>query len=298
MVAPLLLQLFLPLVFIYSQWRSSSAGWKAWVLNSAPFCAGLLLLFVVQPWHISSAYLRWVWLILYLAAAVVSFPRRQPSSVAKIGRWMTIANMITAALLAGVAVAGLWGYRVPPDGVALAFPLGPGGYVVGNGGDSPLINGHQTAYTQTYAVDIVGLDAIGNSGGLLAGGRLEAYAIYGTPVLSPCDGVVASIENAMPEVAIGDSDTRNPAGNYVALDCSGVGVLLAHLQPGSVAVEPGERVAVGQMLGRVGNSGNTSEPHLHIHAARNSTQPNLLDGDPVPLLFEGRFLVRNDIVHR
>lgn len=296
MLVPLLLQLFLPLIFIYLQWHTSLGGLRDWVLNSAPFAAGILCFFVLQPWYISSVYLRWVWLILYLVAAVFSFLRKQSSDAPRIGRWAALANMLTAAVLGGVAIAGLWGYHVPPSALALAFPLGQGDYVVGNGGNSPLINGHQVAYTQTYAVDVVGLNAFGNSRGLQAGGRLEEYAIYGAPVLSTCEGLVTSTENDLPEVAIGDRDTQNPAGNYVALDCDGVEVVLAHLQPGSVEVVPGVRVVAGQVVGRVGNSGNTSEPHLHIHATRNSTQPNLLDGDPVPVLFDGRFLVRNDII--
>ncbi|MEZ7171746.1 M23 family metallopeptidase [Sporosarcina sp. OR05] len=63
---------------------------------------------------------------------------------------------------------------------------------------------------------------------------------------------------------------------------------MAHMKEGSVAVAKGDTVTTGQLLGKVGNSGNTSEPHLHIHAE--------LDGKGVPLTFDGRFLVRNQLV--
>ncbi|MGE7916039.1 M23 family metallopeptidase [Lysinibacillus xylanilyticus] len=53
-------------------------------------------------------------------------------------------------------------------------------------------------------------------------------------------------------------------------------------------VEKGEKVTTGQILGKVGNSGNTSEPHLHIHAEKN--------GKGVPITFNDRFLVRNSLV--
>jgi murein DD-endopeptidase MepM/ murein hydrolase activator NlpD len=55
------------------------------------------------------------------------------------------------------------------------------------------------------------------------------------------------------------------AGNHLVIDVGrGRWMLYAHLQPGSVRVKPGDRVAAGQVLGRLGNSGNTPEPHLHL----------------------------------
>ncbi|MEK5272086.1 M23 family metallopeptidase [Aeribacillus sp. FSL K6-8394] len=53
-------------------------------------------------------------------------------------------------------------------------------------------------------------------------------------------------------------------------------------------VNKGAKVQEGQQIGNVGNSGNTTEPHLHIHAER--------DGREVPIRFNGRFLVRNQLV--
>lgn len=72
-------------------------------------------------------------------------------------------------------------------------------------------------------------------------------------------------------------------------------VVLAHMTEGSVAVGEGQEVEEGQFLGRVGNSGNTSEPHLHIHAVRTGSG-SILEGEGVPVLFDGRFPVRNGLV--
>ncbi|MCC6163641.1 MAG: M23 family metallopeptidase [Acidobacteria bacterium] len=83
------------------------------------------------------------------------------------------------------------------------------------------------------------------------------------------------------------------AGNHVMLDCSGVWVLLGHLQRGSVGVRPDQAVATGDVLGRVGNSGNTSEPHLHIHAQRPGSNAEPMSGTPLPIRLDGRYLVRN-----
>ena len=87
------------------------------------------------------------------------------------------------------------------------------------------------------------------------------------------------------------------AGNHVLLECgTEVRVLLAHMRRGSVRVRPGERVAVGRPLGAVGNTGNTNEPHLHVHAQRPGTAVEPLGGEPLPVRLAGRYLVRGQRV--
>lgn len=119
------------------------------------------------------------------------------------------------------------------------------------------------------------------------------YLRVGLPVafLGAADG--------LPDENAPHPDPENPAGNHVVVRCAqqGVDVLLAHVMNGSVAVKPGQSVEVGQFLGRVGNSGNSSEPHLHIHAVKTGSG-SVLDGEGVPIRFDGRFLVRNSLVLR
>ncbi|HEX7705923.1 MAG TPA: M23 family metallopeptidase, partial [Thermoanaerobaculia bacterium] len=116
------------------------------------------------------------------------------------------------------------------------------------------------------------------------------YAIWGAGIVSPCDGVVASAVDGLPDHPVGLLHEENPAGNHVVVRCSGVDITLAHMMSGSVTVRGGEGIAKGQPLGRVGNSGNTTEPHLHVHGERN--------GDAVALRFDRRWLVRNGVVRR
>jgi murein DD-endopeptidase MepM/ murein hydrolase activator NlpD len=59
-----------------------------------------------------------------------------------------------------------------------------------------------------------------------------------------------------------------PAPLAVVIGCKGINVVLAHLRRGSIAVRLSESVTAGQGLAEAGNSGNTSEPHLHRHAVR------------------------------
>jgi murein DD-endopeptidase MepM/ murein hydrolase activator NlpD len=107
---------------------------------------------------------------------------------------------------------------------------------------------------------------------IYAGPREEvrSYTIYGREALAVADARVASVVDYLPEqtpgrfpeaISIAQAD-----GNSVVLDLGGGRfALYAHLQPRSVRVRKGERVRRGQVLGLVGNSGNSVAPHLHFH---------------------------------
>jgi len=105
--------------------------------------------------------------------------------------------------------------------------------------------------------------------------------------------VLESVDG-FPDLAPHSVDTGNPKGNHVVIECKGVKVLLGHMKNGSVLARQGTAVKEGQAVGRVGNSGNTFEPHLHIHAARSPDAS--LRGPSVPILFNGRFLSLNSMV--
>ena len=89
--------------------------------------------------------------------------------------------------------------------------------------------------------------------------------------------------SVLPDQAIGSSDPAHPAGNHVVLDFgNGEFGFLAHMRSGSLKVKAGDKVEAGQEVGRCGNSGNTSEPHLHFHL---QTTPNLAEGEGLPARF-------------
>src|SRR5699024_1782179 len=118
------------------------------------------------------------------------------------------------------------------------------------------------------------------------------YHIFGDTIYSPCVGEVQEIRDYMPDLIPPETNPALPEGNYVSLTCDHIDqdtmIYLAHMQENSIEVEPGDKVDTGESLGKVGNSGNTTEPHLHIHAEKN--------GVGVPIEYDGRFLVRNSLV--
>ena len=73
-------------------------------------------------------------------------------------------------------------------------------------------------------------------------------------------------------------------------------VLLGHMRSGSVKVHPGDYVTTETLLGEVGNSGNSNEPHLHVHAQRPGRLWDPFAGEPLSIRFQGRYLVRNNRV--
>ena len=95
-------------------------------------------------------------------------------------------------------------------------------------------------------------------------------------------------------MSVPQMDREHMAGNYIALDCNDVFIILAHFRKGSILVAVDDPVAIGDPLGQMGNSGNSSEPHLHIHAQRGLPENAPLSGKPLWLTINGRFLVRND----
>ena len=211
----------------------------------------------------------------------------------------------------GIAVA-LRSRTAPPErAVTLAFPLEPGVYLVVNGGSDIQTNAHLMTLDasiprfrewrgQSYGVDIVKLDAFGFRARGVLPADPKAYAIYGVHVLAPCAGQVLIAVDGLPDMQVPEVDRAHLAGNHVMLRCadpntnSDADVLLGHLRTGSVQVRAGATVAAGDWLGSAGNSGNTGEPHLHVHAQRPGPAGAPLGGDPLPVLFGGRFPVRGD----
>jgi hypothetical protein len=99
--------------------------------------------------------------------------------------------------------------------------------------------------------------------------KLESYTIFGKPVLAVADAVVVSVIDGLPEQTPGKYPANIPLdeadGNSVILDLGEQRyAMYAHMQPGSIKVRKGESVKIGQVIGLVGNTGNSVAPHLHF----------------------------------
>ncbi len=171
---------------------------------------------------------------------------------------------------------------------------GPGASQSHHWGSLVAVNGALTI-PQRYALDLVGLDAQGHA--MRPGVKdiqHSSYADwvgYGADVLAVADGVVRKVRDGEPEhqpLSPQPEPTSLTAdglfGNYVVLEIEpGVFASYAHLQRGSVKVKPGDHVHKGEVLARLGQSGNSAAPHLHFQL---SNAASFEGSEGTPYVFE------------
>ncbi|PEY32200.1 peptidase M24 [Bacillus cereus] len=154
--------------------------------------------------------------------------------------------------------------------------------LVGWGGEQLKTNYHAWAPNQRWAYDLL----IPPAG--IKSSRLEDYGIYGAEVVAPASGTVISIRNDKPDLKPGTDDFDSMTGNhiYLRLDETGTYLIIAHLKKGSVRVKEGQHIKEGTVVAKVGNSGTSSEPHLHIHHQRQDpSQTSMFLSEGLPLYF-------------
>jgi hypothetical protein len=151
------------------------------------------------------------------------------------------------------------------------------------------VNGTDIGTPETFAIDWIRVAGDRTHEG--DGTRNEQYFAYGAELVAVADGTVAVVRDGMPD---GTPNQPQPpptvhkpddfGGNQVILDIGhGVYAVYAHLQPGTVRVRVGDKVSTGQVLGLLGHSGNSSEPHLHFALADG---PDALTADSLPFVID------------
>jgi hypothetical protein len=251
------------------------------------------LVFVVGRWDIAGYYTRFILATIFLIALAIAWRRHAARPWREPGArplWRShFATLASASLLGVVVIVAVVGL-LPQSGASnLALPLQGGHFMVGQGGANRLLNHHAPHPAQRHAVDITAIGAGGFRATGLLPADLQRYAIHGASVVSPCAGTVVAARDGLADLVPPNADADNPAGNHVVIGCEGFEVKIAHLQRGSLAVAAGDTVGLCDAIGRVGNSGHSTEPHLHLHAVDPKT------GEGVPVTFDSRTPVRNKL---
>ncbi len=195
---------------------------------------------------------------------------------------------------------------VGEDPIVVGPPLRGGIWFAANGPGNDA--GHRRALVpiagqafvaQRYAIDWAKL---GPTGRLYDGdrGANESYFGYGEEVLAVADGTIESVRDGIPENVAGTASLRTSSegdtlraaaitletvsGNHVVLNLGGGRyAFYGHLIPGSIRVKPGDRVRRGDVLGYLGNSGNSTGPHLHFHV---SDGKGILGAEGIPYVID------------
>lgn len=286
----------LPLAFTWRLWRLDVPTRLAWLIVAVETAALVWLVLLLGRWDIGGIWTRAALAGVALIAAVVSGIRHagRPWRVSGDAPfWRSCGPMLASLVLIGGAVIYVtaWG-MARQDPRPFLFPLKDGSFIVAHGGGVGILNHHSHHPAQRHALDITAVDAAGfRASGLLPGDPAR-YAIFGKIVVSPCNGTVAAAVDGLPDLPPPTADRGNPAGNHVVLACDGLLVELAHLRKDSVVVQAGQQVSAGAPIGQVGNSGNSTEPHLHVHAV------DARSGAAVQMSFDGAVPVRNALFER
>lgn len=202
---------------------------------------------------------------------------------------------------AGTLVLETASVPVNNDLLVITPPLKGSGWLAANGPSAQ--SGHRRAMiplggsffiAQRFAIDWVKLDARSKT---FSGDSLKnsSYYAYGNNALAVADGIVTEVKDSIPENVPGLSSRAVPitletvGGNHVIIDVGGGHyAFYAHLQPHSIRVKVGDKVKRGQVLGLVGNSGNSTEPHLHFHMSDASSP---LGSEGIPYAFETLYVI-------
>lgn len=195
---------------------------------------------------------------------------------------------------------------VPID---LEFPF-RGRWLVQNSPANRVPSHGTTLFGASYAIDFVPVDDSGRTASftrtsLIRPEPAHRFPGFGRPVLAPIEGVVVAVHDSeldheayrgLPSVGYALTQRRRAAagwialaGNHVLIERDGVVIAMCHLQQDSIRVSPGENVRSGELVGCCGNSGNSTEPHIHLQAI---DSPDVERANAVPLTFHGK-LPRN-----
>lgn len=153
--------------------------------------------------------------------------------------------------------------------------------IVAWGGDTIDKNYHVWIPCERWAYDIFAAPAV------IESQNLYDYGIYSMDIAAPITGTVVGVFDGEQDHGTDMDDFPSMLGNYVFIEVEETGtyLVLAHLQYQSVTVEIGDYITAGTVIARVGNTGASSEPHLHIHHQRQNPNEILMTAEGLPLYF-------------
>ncbi|WP_430972835.1 peptidoglycan DD-metalloendopeptidase family protein [Sunxiuqinia rutila] len=278
--------------------KQSNRAYLLHVLSSAVF---MYLVYVYIPWTTyGSAYLKYVYLVFYLLALGLSlrYTKRVVRNMAP--GWVKMGGYFFKAMLLGLLIIPLLYIDLstrlekPSKEIDLHFPFKNGNYAIVGGGNNVLLNYHIELEQAYYhrAFDFVKLGKFGNTGlSLLQPDALNADSyIFGDSIFSPCSGIITTVVNDQPDHEPGKlEDFADDRANVVAIKNQDNYIILAHFKQHTIVVDTLDLVEMGDFIGLVGNSGESSSPHLHIHVRDETNRP-------VEILFNGNKYIKNDII--
>ncbi len=280
--------------------RPRSSPPSEWWMRSVPALIGAHLALAVTLWGRPGSLGPYLWYLgppVLALLAVVLLVIALASAIRRRTTWnrRRVVAYVGLALVAGAVLL----YRTypsshdrRPSAVRFRLPL-DGSVTVAWGGATAGVNYHVVQPDQRWAYDFLVTEHGRSHRG--DGRALADYLAYDRPVRAPADGLVRVAHDGEPDMPPGKRSPKPALGNHVVLEVApGEFLFVLHLREGSVAVAAGARVAAGQVIGRVGNSGTSTEPHVHVHL-QDAPRPYFAEGIPFDFFGyrqEGRLVAR------
>ena len=261
------------------------------------------LLFAVSLSAFAYNYGGWLYLSVYLkyffAVITVSFMVRYLIRCFRIKSVQGKKGIVHSAVITPffifftfLNVFYFFSNQYDSEAINLNNPFKDGKYIIMQGGSNEINIFHRRSKFSIYSLDVVRLNEFGNRAGGIFPENLNDYAIYGTDIYSPCEGTVIGVINDIEDNTPGRVKQSWKAGNFVLIKSTdGLTLMLAHLKKGSIIVDKDDKITYGTYLGKVGNSGNSFEPHLHIEAHKKNEGET---AEPVAIKINGEFFRYNE----
>ncbi len=311
LIYSIILLIIFPVLLLSWEWQIAEKSWLIWFLKTIAVGVSLLSLFYLLNWSLLSYYLRFLYILFFVFIVFQSAYRSWHKPIwnaMDLRQWVIlIISILLIFTSLPLLILSNKAFNIPEKPVNLQFPLKDGNYYIANGGNHLLMNEHQRLSEnepavwqgQKWAIDILKLNRWGNQSDFMIPDEPENFKIWGEPIYSPCTGTVVQTRNDHTDFSFHPTDTLKPGGNYVIIQCGdSVFVVLANLKKGSLVIKPGDKIEMGDFIGKVGNSANSYSPHLHVSAQKTLGYPTLFNAPPLPMTFSGKFLMRNEVVHQ
>ena len=224
-------------------------------------------------------------IVIYVIILFNSIVRKRSIALSLIGLCLSIAMTLPILLTMNIVqVAYPISLKEAFPEVTVSWPLKEEA-IIGWGGNTTKTNlPHITWASERWAYDIVMEPySTGET-------SFEKYGIWNKEVIAPASGIIVEAYDMEDDILPNTEEFKSAEGNhvYIKMEETGTYLLLNHFKKGSITVKTGDYVKKGETIGYVGNSGSTSEPHLHIHHQRQNPTKMLMPvfAEGLPLYFE------------
>ncbi len=265
----------------------------------------LVIAFFTGYWEFFGLRFKWIYTIFMTSVIVLFFKIRVKEYLPDVHRLVFIFfSLVLVFLLVHFIKILLVIFESAKEPYELRFLFGQGRFLITDGGNSrrsrlmnyhyfsPIHKKNGTNRSMLYATDLVKLS--GSKNKFLPKQNCE-YPIYEENIYSPMDGVIFKVINGIPDNIPFSGNYPYNTGNTVVIKNEDYYFLLGHLRLDSIIVQEGEKIQAGQLVAKIGNSGWTERPHLHMQLIKSASE-NYWHGTGVPITYMNKNLFKNRII--